>query len=272
MKLLLIILTLAFISCVAYASDMALYAGNPNPDWYAAAQVKTDATKIINELKSSFGEIKSFDDKALNDLKTWVDKNTKDGETDIIWLNGCTPSVLYANPNKAPDGSPAEEWLNNGNMIINIGDWFAYCTYETGARGADNGAAGAENILNLPGIIRSADNTSLDVTDAGKKYMPSLGAKTITFRPIVGTAVKAPWEVAEVFAGKATGDMDPCVLRNTKTKGYMAFINQAALAGTVDRAKATIEFIKNWVGGNAKLIVAVESQDKLATSWGDIKK
>ena len=102
--------------------------------------------------------------------------------------------------------------------------------------------------------------------------MPVLGAKAISFRPVVGTAVKAPWEVAEVFAGKATGDMDPCVIHNTKTNGYMAFINQAALAGSIDRAQATIEFIMNWVGGKSKLIVAVRSQDKLATSWGDIKK
>jgi len=251
---------------------MALYVGQPNDGWYAPDQMKADGTKIINELKSSFGEITSYDDKALNSLKTWAEKNLKDGEPDIIWLNGCMPSVLYPNPNKQPDGSLAEEWLNNGNIFINVADWFAYCTYETGARGADNGASGAENILNLPGIIRSADNTPLEATDAGKKYLPSIGAKLATWRPVVGTAVKSPWEIAEVFAGKANGDMDPCVIHNTKTNGYMAFINQATTAGTIDRAKVTVEFVKNWIGGKTKLIVAVESQNKLTISWGNIKK
>ncbi len=181
--------------------------------------------------------------------------------------------IYYPNPNQKPDGSLAEEWLNNGNMFINVADWFAYCTYETGARGADNAAAGAENILNLPGIIRFGDNTSLKVTADGKKYLPSIGDTVKTDRPIVGTAVKKPWEVAAVLAGVATGDMDPCVLRNTQTKGLMVFINQAVKANSVDRAQATIEFVKNWgVGTFALGLTPVEPSGRITILWGEIKR
>jgi len=271
MKRVLILVAFIFVSCIcANAVDMALYVGHPNPDWYSEATMLKDGEKIVAAAKKNLKDVVAFDDKAAKDFQAWVEKNTKDGELDIIWLNGATPSVLYPNPNQKPDGSLIEEWLNNGNMVINVADWFAYCTYETGARGADNGAAGAENILALPGIIRSADNTVLSVTDAGKKYMPSLGASTISFRPVVGSAVKAPWEIAVIFAGVEGGDMDPCVIHNTKTNGYMAFIRQAAFPADVNRAQNTIEFVNNWVSTIVKF--PVEQKGKLATVWGAIKE
>ncbi len=256
----------------SYCVDMALYIGMPNTGWYLQDKMLDDAKKITDGVKG-IKEVKSFDDKALNDLKAWAEKNLKDSELDIIWLNGCMPSVLYPNPNKQPDGSLAELWLQNGNMFINVADWFAYCTYETGARGADNAAAGAENILNLPGIIRFGDGTKLQVTAAGKKYLPSIGNTMTTDRPIVGSAVKKPWEVAEVFAGELGADMDPCVLYNTETKGYMVFINQSVVANSVDRAKATTEFINNWCAEKlSSLFLSVDSHNKIAYYWGAIKK
>ncbi|MGQ9611040.1 MAG: hypothetical protein ACUVWN_17215 [bacterium] len=271
MKYFITIVCITLVFCLsAYSADMALYVGNPNPGWYAPERVKEDGEKIANGVKGKIKEIKQFDDKALKDLQTWAEKNLKDGELDIIWLNGCMPSVLYPNPNQKPNGSLAEEWLNNGNMFINVADWFAYCTYETGARGADNGAAGAENILNLPGIIRFGDNTALKVTADGKKYLPSIGDTMKTDRPVVGSAVKAPWEVAAVFAGELGADMDPCVLFNTNTNGYVAFIDQAVVGNSVDRAKATIEFINNWVAEKIRLL-PVKQKGKLATAWGAIK-
>lgn len=253
----------------AYASDLALYAGHPNPDWYQEAIMLKDVDKIKAEVRG-FKEVKSFDDKMLKDLQAWAEKNLKDGELDIIWLNGCMPSVLYPNPNAKADGSIAEEWLDNGNMFINVADWFAYCSYETGGRGAENGAGGAENILDLPGIIRFGDNTPMKITAAGKKYLPSLGDRIITDRPIVGGVIRDPWEVAEVFGGTLVADMDPCVIYNQKTGGYVAFINQGTLGHSVDRATVSIEFINNWVAEKVGW-KPVEPAGKTATLWSAIK-
>jgi len=236
----------------AQASDIAFYVGAPNPDWYNAAQMNADVATIIDQTGRLFMDIQEFDDSGLPDFAAfgaWVDDNTNDGEMDIIWLNGCMPSVLYQFPNENPDGSRAELWLDGGNMIINVADWFAYCSYEGGTRQADNGGAGAENILDLPGIIANAGGTMLPVTATGKQYLPSLNLNdpAETDRPVVLSAVVAPWEVAAVFAGNAT-HADPIVLYNTVTDGYVAFINQADIASSIaDRGLTCAEFIGNWV-------------------------
>ncbi len=258
----LLVFVFAF-STMAMASDIAFYVGQWNTDdWYDETQF-ADVETIIAETGHLFNDIQQFDDTQFDEFGAWVDENTNDGEMDIIWLNGCTPSVLYPNPNEQPDGSRAEEWLDGGNMIINVGDWFAYCTYEGGprggeGRGGDNGGDGAANILDLTsGIIFGADGTQLTVTPTGKEYLPSLNDPAKTDRPVALSAVEAPWEVAAIFASPGGTDdpaaeahADPVVIHNTETGGYVAFINQASGGpdGWIDdRGLTSAEFIGNWV-------------------------
>jgi len=189
------------------------------------------------------------------------------------------PSTLYPFPNLKPDGSVIENWLDGGNIIINVGDWFGYVSYEGGGRKAENGSAGAANILNLPaGIIYSADNTKMTTTEDGKKYLPSIGGSCISYRPIGLTVVADPWEVAAVFASitgdaKATG-ADPVVIHNAKTDAYVAFVNQAAGSGPPgwleDRGKTSSELIKNWIAEKISL-KPVEPAGKLPGVWGGIR-
>jgi len=282
MKVLLVIFSFMLILCVcAYASDIAFYVGQWNTDgWYDAAQFD-HVEMIINETGAMFEDIQQFNDDQLDEFGEWAEARIDDDKVDIIWLNGCMPSCLYPNPNLEPDGSVAERWLDGGNMIINVGDWFAYCTYEGGARGADNGGTGAANILDLSsGIIYSADGTQMEVTDTGKKYMPSLNDPMKCDRPVSVRQATGDWEVVAIFASiggsddptKATA-ADPVVLHNTKTDGYLAIINQAAggAAGWAkDRGAIVAEFIKNWVGEKLELI-SVEPARKLTTTWGEVK-
>jgi len=282
MRILSIIFCLILASCVcAYASDIAFYVGQWNVDgWYGAEQFDHVDT-IIAQTGSLFGDVQQFDDDALDALGEWADANMEDGELDIIWLNGCTPSPLYQFPNAEPDDSRIELWLDNGNMVINVGDWFGYCSYEGGGRKADNGGSGAANILDLSsGIIVSADNSSFSVTPTGEQYLPSLNDPAITYRPVVISAVVDPWEVAAIFASDSGSDdpgnatrADPIVIHNTETDGYLVIINQAAggPGGWIDdRGLTCAEFIKNWaidlIGG-----AAVEPSGKLSATWGEIK-
>jgi hypothetical protein len=251
------VVALAFCS-MAMASDIAFYVGQWNTDgWYNASQFDHVDT-IIAETGYLFKNIQQFDDAQLDEFGAWVDENTNDGEMDIIWLNGCMPSVLYPFPNLQPDGSRAEEWLDGGNMIINVGDWLGYVSYEHGYRQPQNGDAGAANILDLPyWIIVFGDNTQLTVTPTGMAYLPSLNDPAPTDRPVVLSAVQAPWEVAAIFASTSgTEDpaaetwADPVVIHNTETGGYVAFINQAdgGPSGWIDdRGLTCAEFIGNWV-------------------------
>jgi hypothetical protein len=259
MKNIVLVFVVAFAFCtMTMASDIAFYVGQWNTDgWYNASQFDHVET-IITETRHLFNDIQQFDDYQFYEFGEWVDDNTNDGEMDIIWLNGCTPSVLYPFPNLQPDGSRAEEWLDGGNMIINVGDWFGYVSYEGGFRQAQNGDAGAANILDLPyWIIVFGDGTQLTVTPKGKEYLPSLNNRVKTDRPVVLAAVEAPWEVAAIFASTdgtddagAEAQADPVVLHNTETDGYVALINQAAggPAGWIDdRGLTCAEFIGNWV-------------------------
>lgn len=235
---------------MARAYDIAFYVGAPNTDgWYDVAAETKDVDTIVAKTGKMFKDIQRFDDAHLKEFAAWIDKNTNDGEMDIIWLNGCTPSVLYQFPNVNADGSRAEKWLDAANMIINVGDWFAYCSYEGGTRQADNGATGAANILDLSStVINGAGVGQTAPTAAGQQYLPSLNTVS-SDRPILLSAVVAPWEVAEIFAQDATGAYaDPVVLHNTVTGGYIAFVNQASTGNWIkDRGLTCAELIGNWV-------------------------
>ncbi|MHC4582876.1 MAG: hypothetical protein ACYS3N_00005, partial [Planctomycetota bacterium] len=232
--------------------------------WYGDEQFGHVET-IIAETGHLFKDIQQFDDNQFDEFGAWVDERMNDGTMDIIWLNGCLPSVLYPPSNLEPDGSRIEEWLDGGNMIINIGDWFAYVSYENGIRQPFNFARGVANILDLSvdgvnnnyGVIIIAGDTQMTVTPTGKKYLPSLNDPAKTDRPVILGFLEAPWEVAAIFASPGGMDdptveeqADPVVIYNAETDGYVAFINQAfgGPDGWIDdRGLTCAEFIGNWV-------------------------
>jgi hypothetical protein len=263
MKNLLLVFVVACAFCpMAMASDIAFYVGQWNNEgWYDESQF-TDVETIIAETGHLFADIQQFDDEHLNDFGAWVDERTDDGKMDIIWLNGCMPSVLYPYPNLEPDGSRAELWLDGGNMFINVGDWFAYVSYETGVRETANGGNGAANILDLSsGVIVSDDSgPNFAVTPTAKKYVPSLDDPCRSVRPVVLSQVQDPWEVAFILASPGGSEdpvvaqrADPVVLHNIETDGYVAIVNQASVSccGNVgwlsDRGQVVAELIGNWV-------------------------
>ena len=250
MKKIVLVLVVAFLLCpAAMAADIAFYIGQWNSDgWYDESQFE-DVDQIIAATGNMFKDIQQFDDNQFDAFGAWVDERMDDGKMDIIWLNGCTPSVLYQFPNVNPDGSRAEEWLDGGNMIINVGDWFAYCSYEGGSRQSDNVGNGAANILDLSsGIIAGSGQGLMVVTETGEEYVPSLNAVT-SDRPVQLSSVAAPWEVAAIFAQNSAGThADPVVLHNTETDGYFVALNQAGGGNWVDdRGQVCAEFIGNWV-------------------------
>jgi len=273
------VITFAF-SATAMAADIAFYVGNPNVDgWYDVATQTADVATIIDETGHLFKDIQQFDDSQFDEFGAWVDERTDDGKMDILWLNGCVPSVLYPFVNLEPDGSRIEEWLDGGNMVINVGDWFGYVSYEGGAREAANGGAGAANILDLAsGIITGGAQGAMVVTATGEEYLPSLNAVAAE-RPVVLSEVVAPWEVAAIFGQNAAGThADPVVLYNTETEGYIAFINQA-VTWIDDRGLTTAEFIGNWVreviglgGGGNPLARRPDPEDgaMLMQTWGTL--
>ena len=263
-----VIIVFAF-GTIAIASDMAFYVGGFQPGSYDQRTMTNDVEKIIKNTGALFNDIQKFDDKDLDEFGRWADANTGDGHLDIIWLNGQIPSTLYPTSNKKPDGSRAEKWLDDGNMFINVADWFAWATHENGEK-ERNMDAGAANILDLAeNIIVGRDATLMKATAAGKKFMPSLGDKYLSNRPVNLNALVAPWEAAEIFAERGNF-VDPVVLHNTKTNGYLAIISQSKIEDMGDRGAVCSEFINIWVTEEMHLL-AVEPAGKLSTTWGSIK-
>ena len=265
-KLFLTVVLIFAFGTMAMASDIAFYVGATPGGAYDEATMNDDVAKMISETGHLFNDVQQFADDNLEGLGQWVDANTGDGELDIIWLNGAIPSTIYPTFNEMPDGSRAEEWLDDGNMFINVADWFAYATFENGEK-ERNETAGAANILDHPAdIIAGSDGLQLPVTDTGKEFIPSLGDQSGTNRPVDLDAIEEPWEAAAIFA--QDGNLaDPVVLHNMDTGGYLAIVNQGWGDNFIDRGAACAELIGNWLFAEV-ITTPVEPADKLATTWG----
>ena len=275
------VLTIALMCAqIAAASDIAFFIGMWNPGWYGEEQFAHVET-IIENTGHRFKDIQKFDDAQLEDFGVWAETNMSDGELDIIWLNGQMPGVLYPFPNKMPDDSLAELWLDNGNMFINVGDPFGYVSHECAegcpecdARCPENGYAGGANILDLHEGVIDGTSRTMKKTATAETYMPSLRPVMITQRPIDVTEVTSPWEVAAAFGSDSGEDpgrfTDPAVIHNTLTDGYLTIINQHSNGLWIDRPAAVSEFINLWVPRNA-IGFAVEPMGKLAMTWGQLK-
>ena len=282
-KFKILILTAIFVfafGTMAMASDIAFYVGAV-PGAYDAETMKKDVEYIIENTRALFKDVQKFADDDLDGLGKWADDNMGDGELDIIWINGSTPSVLYPLLNEKPDGSRAEKWLDDGNMIINVADYFSWGNFETGEKVRNKDAAAA-NILDLTeDIIVGGDDAVMKVTDTGKEFMPSLGAEVGTNRPVNIEAIAEPWEAAAIFASTkgvddqgAGGLADPIVLHNKETDGYLAIVNQGWKDNAIDKGAACTELIKNWLVGKGLITgvkTSVEPVAKLSTIWGEIK-
>lgn len=278
-----IIFTLLVSVTVIYASDLAIYSGPSNPGWISADAVKNNTETILNHagVKALFNSIENFgdgDEKGDNSpLAKWCVEHTGNGQQDVIVLAcGTAPSALYPFPNAKPDGSNVENFIEAGNIVINVADWIFYMSFEGGVRSADNGPGGAANVFDIPGLTFNERGTGNQTPTAlGEKYIPSLKA----FRSIrpwhVDQFADTNWDVV-IFAQEDENNADPAVAISKEAgkdgNGMIAAMWQMATpnwAGTDPRGIGVAEFIENWLSENATL--DVHAKDKLSTTWGHIK-
>jgi len=269
----------AFASLVL-ASDLALYTGPTNPGWISDAAVAETAEMVMKDpkIKSTYKKIDNFGDGDevgnKSPLAKWTVEHTGNGQVDVVvTVCGTCPSALYQFPNKDPDGSNVENFVEDGNVVINIADWIFYMSYEGGVRSADNGPSGAANIFDIPGLSFGSRSNAMKVNANGKKYLPSLDDFT-TDRPWHLEQFKGTdWEVT-TFADAGANDADPAVAVNKKDGGIIAALMQKAAPvwpkGNDNRAQVLIEFMNNWLVENAEM-KPVSPKDRLTTTWGEIK-
>ena len=270
-----------------FASDLSLYTGPTNPGWISDGAVAANA-KVIKEdakIKQLFADIQDYGDGDevgdASPLAKWVVAHTGDGQQDVlITASGTCPSALYPFPNKKPDGSNVENFIEAGNVVINVADWIFYMSYEGGVRSADNGATGAANVFDIPGLTFSDRGTNFEPNADGKKYIPSLKAFKST-RPWHLEQFKGTdWDVVSFAIDADKISADPAVAISKKAgkdgSGMIAAMWQKdspVWADKVDvRGIGVVEFIANWLTEKGSIKPkAVDPRDKMATTWGQIK-
>ncbi|MXV84033.1 hypothetical protein F4X88_13800 [Candidatus Poribacteria bacterium] len=264
------------------AADLAIYSGPTNPGWISQDAAIANAEAIMNDdqMKAIFESIENYGDGdevgSDSPLGKWMQAHTGNGQQDVfIAASGTAPSAIYQFPNVDPDDSNIEKFIEDGNVFINVADWILYMSYEGGTRSANNGADGAANVFDIPGLSFGNRGGPAVPTDMGEKYLPSL-VEFQSDRPwhleqFDGT----DWEVtAFAVSNNDANSADPAVAVNTTYGGIIAAMWQKAQPeweGDDPRASGVIEFIANWLMENGSIATPVEPQDKIATVWGKIK-
>ena len=165
----------------APAADLAIYSGPTNPGWISQEAAIANGEAIANDadMKAIFETINIYGDGDEvgydSALGLWMQEHTGNGQQDVfIAASGTAPSAIYQFPNADPDGSNIENFVEDGNVFINVADWILYMSYEGGTRSDDNGAAGAANVFDIPGLSFGNRGGPAVPTEMGQKYIPSL--------------------------------------------------------------------------------------------------
>lgn len=278
-----VIFTLLISVTMVLANDLAIYSGPSNVGWITDDNVQKNTETIMNHagLKALFNDIENFGDGdevgAESPLAEWCVAHTGNGQQDVIVLaSGTTPSALYGFPNTMPDGSNVENFVEAGNVVINVADWIFYMSYEGGVRSAENAGGGAANVFDIPGLDFNGRGTGNQIpTDLGKKYIPSLAAFHSDRPWHVEQYTDTNWDVV-AFAQEDENNADPAVAINKEMGSdglpMIAAMWQSATPnwiGTDPRGIGVVEFIQNWLTEEGNL--DVQANDRLTTTWGHIK-
>jgi hypothetical protein len=233
--------------------------------WFGQGTADREMNEVVANVEKKVNDIQLFPPAKQNDLADWVEKHTSNNQLDVLILCGQFPSTIYQAGNGEPDGSLAEEFLEAGNMIANTGDYMFYVVNGAGT----NAAGGLQNMMDIPGTSMWDDNTSVEVTDDGKKYLPTL-KDFQTDRPFHLNELQDPWETEIIFAGDEMR-ADPVVVRDTDTDGRLAIFYQTASQDGDPRGEVISEFVLNWLPEIAGGGFAVGPKGKLGALWGRLK-
>ena len=230
------VITLAF-SPMAMALDIAI---STQAGWWPQATADTEMQDIVKNVTAVSVELFTPTNQAA--LATWVKDHTGDGAPDLLILCGQFPATIYAPGNTQTDGSLAELFLDDGNTIINTGDYMFYVVDGAGT----NAAGGLQNMMDIPAITMWDRTASVTPTAEAKEYTPSFQGFTPT-RPWHLDELTNNWEPELILGRDAAGTSpDPAIIVNTVTGGRLGTFFQVADTNTDLRGEVISEWINNW--------------------------
>jgi regulation of enolase protein 1 (concanavalin A-like superfamily) len=245
--MLIFVVALAFCT-PAMASDIAI---STQAGWMSQTHADNESQEIVNNVKGV--SIQVFTPTQLDALATWVKDHTGDGTADLLIMFGNFPSTIYPAGNAQPNGSIAELFLDDGNVIINTGDYIFY----VGSNG-NNDAGGLTNMMDVPGAAMWGDDslaTTFAPTADGQLYTPSLTTLPSNRPWFPAQFAGTNWEVELILAQNSAGtQVHPAILHNTVTDGRLGVFFQWN-SDTPPRGEVISEWINNWflqfvAGGN----------------------
>lgn len=236
-KLTLVFVMACTLSTAAMASDIAI---STQANWWTQAAADREMGEIVKNVKGA--SVLEFTATEQVALAEWVKEHTGDGVPDLLILCGQCPSTIYAKGNAQPDGSLLELFVDDGNCVINTGDWIFYMVDGAG----DNGTAALPNVMDIPSMDMWDDGTPVTVTADGKQYTPSL-VNFNTDRAIHLDLLQNNWSAELILALSADNNRaDPVILHNSVTGGRIGIFYQKSTDDTLPRGEVMSEWINNW--------------------------
>ena len=236
-KLALAAIVVLGLSTTAMALEIAL---STQANWWTQAAADREMQEIVDNVTGA--SVLRFDANQHGALADWVAANTGDGDSDLLILCGQCPDTIYGPGNTQPDGSLLELFLDDGNCIVNTGDWIFYVVNSAGT----NGTAALPNVMDIANMDMWDDDTPVTVTAEGQLYTPSL-VDFQTDRAIHLDLLENDWYAELILAIAADGNRaEPCILRNSVTGGRIGIFYQTANQDDDPRGEVMSEWINNW--------------------------
>ena len=235
-KILVFVVAFAF-GATAMAADIAI---STQANWWGQAAADREMQEIANNVTTvSVEQFTATDQDALAD---WVKEHTGDGVSDLLILCGQFPATIYDPGNGQADDSLAELFLDDGNTIINTGDYMFYVVDSAGT----NAAGGLQTMMDIAGITMWDDDTSVSVTAEGQEFTPTL-VDYATDRPFHLDELEGDWVAELILAQNTAGTRaDPVIVLNTATGGRLGIFYQTNSQDNDPRGEVMSEWINNW--------------------------
>gem|GEM_PF-891881 len=214
-------------------TDIALYVDSTA--WITPSVARTVATQLVQNVSAQVSRIEIL---SAAQLPQWLLAHIGNGQLDVLITFGDVPDSIYPGGNTEPDRSLVEAFLDDGNLILNTGDYMFYA-------GGRNGSGGLMNLMDAPIRFASTSTTNRPTPD-GARFTPSL-REFVTSRPFPATNLAGKeWELEVAFADNGGGWADPAIVRHPGTSGRVGIVFQQN-NDTLPRAAVLSEILTNWL-------------------------
>ncbi len=164
MKNIVLVFVIAFaFSTTAMAIDIAI---STQANWWSQSAADREMQEIVDNVTSV--SVERFAANEQDALADWVADHTGDGVSDLLILCGAFPDTIYEPGHGQADDSLAELFLDDGNTIVNTGDYIFYVVNGAGT----NATGGLETMMDIAGITMWDDDTPVVVTADGQDFTP----------------------------------------------------------------------------------------------------